>query len=275
MGGRIVIITGASSGIGAAAAQAFGRSGDRVVLAARRRDRLEEVAAGIPGALVVTADLTRREDIARVVGEATARYGGIDVLVNNAGLGRYDWLERLPEDDIVAQVGVNLIAPILMARAVLPGMLARRRGVIINVGSVACKIATPTMSIYNATKFGLDGFSEALRREVGSQGVQVCVIYPGPVDGTELGRGRRTAGAGLTMAGAHLRSQRWLRTDTGRVARAIVGLADRPRPSLVIPSIYRVAMRVNSLAPALVDRLVSRAARRAREHAPPVGGQSM
>jgi short-subunit dehydrogenase len=274
MGGRTVIITGASSGIGAAAAQAFGRAGDRVVLTARRVDRLREVAAGLPEALVVEADLSRPEDIARVVAEARARYGGVDVLVNNAGLGRYDWLERLPEDDIVAQIDVNLTAPILMTRAVLPAMLARRRGVIINVGSVAGRIATPTMSIYNAGKFGLDGFSEALRREVGSQGVMVCIISPGPVEGTEFGRSRRAPGAGLSMAGARWRSQRWLRTDAARVAQAIVGLADRPRPRLVVPAIYAVAMAINSLAPSLVDRLVSRAARRAREPAPPGGAQS-
>ena len=269
MSGRTVIVTGASSGIGAAAAQAFGRAGDRVVLTARRLDRLQAVASGLPDTLVVAADLSRGEDIHRVVAEAAARYGPVDVLVNNAGLGRYNWLEQLTEDDIRTQIGVNLVAPILMTRAVLPDMLERRRGVIINVGSVACKIATPTMSIYNAAKFGLDGFSEALRREVGSQGVHVCVIYPGPVDGTELGRDRREKNVGLTMARGRLRNQRWLRTDTERVARAIVGLADRPRPSLVTPAIYSVGITVNAMNPSLVDRLVSRAARRARETAPP------
>lgn len=264
MSGRTVIVTGASSGIGAAAAQAFGRAGDRVVLTARRLDRLQAVASGLPDALVVAADLTRREDIARIIAEAVGRYGAVDVLVNNAGFGQYNWLEQLAEDDIRAQIGVNLIAPILMTRAVLPDMLARHRGVIINVGSVAGKIATPTMSIYNATKFGLDGFSEALRREVGPQGVHVCVISPGPVDGTELGRVRREKSVGLAMAGGRLRSLRWLRTDTERVARAIVGLANRPRPSLVVPAIYSVGITVNSMIPSLVDRLVSRAARRVR-----------
>jgi len=274
MSGRTVIVTGASSGIGAAVAQAFGRAGDRVVLTARRLDRLQAVASGLPDALVVAADLTRREDIARVIAEAVGRYGAVDVLVNNAGFGQYNWLEHLAEDDIRAQIGVNLIAPILMTRAVLPDMLARHRGVIINVGSVAGKIATPTMSIYNATKFGLDGFSEALRREVGPQGVHVCVISPGPVEGTELGRVRREKSVGIAMAAGRLRSLRWLRTDTERVARAIVGLANRPRPSLVVPAIYSVGITVNSMIPLLVDRLVSRAARRVRQSAPAGGARS-
>ncbi|MDR7521957.1 MAG: SDR family oxidoreductase [Armatimonadota bacterium] len=256
MSGRTVIVTGASSGIGEATARAFGRAGDRVVLAARRVDRLNQLAAELPESLVVQADLTRSEDVARVVESALARYGTIDVLVNNAGLGRYDWLERLPEEAIQTEIQVNLVAPILLTRAVLPSMQAQRRGVIINVGSVAGKIATPTMAIYNASKFGLEGFSEALRREVGPQGIRVCVIYPGPVQGTEFGAKRSGPRLGVT-------GPRWLRTSTDRVAHAIVGLADRPRPRLVLPWIYRVAIAVNLLVPGLVDTLVSRAARRA------------
>ncbi|MBI3998662.1 MAG: SDR family oxidoreductase [Armatimonadetes bacterium] len=264
MSGRTVIVTGASSGIGEATARAFGRAGDRVVLAARRVERLQQLAAELPESLVVPADLTRSEDVARVASEALARYGRIDVLVNNAGLGKYDWLERLPEEDIRAEIAVNLIAPILLTRAVLPAMLAQRRGVVINIGSVAGKIATPTMSIYNATKFGLDGFSEALRREVGPQGVHVCVIYPGPVAGTEFGA-KTAKGAGLTAAGSRWRRLPGLRTSTDRVARAIVDLADRPRPGRVVPGVYGVGIAINALLPSLVDLLISRVARRARD----------
>jgi len=262
MSGRTVIVTGASSGIGEATARAFGQAGDRVVLAARRVERLQQLAAALPDSLVVPADLTKSEDVTRVAAAALARYGRIDVLVNNAGLGRYDWLERLPEEDIRAEIQVNMIAPILLTRAVLPAMQAQGRGVIVNVASVAGKISTPTMSIYNATKFGLDGFSEALRREVGPQGIRVCVIYPGPVAGTEFGA-KRTKGAGLSAVSSRVRRLPGLQTSTARVAQAIVGLADHPRPRMVIPGIYNVAIALNSLLPALVDVFVSRAARRA------------
>ena len=274
MSGKAVIVTGASSGIGAAVARAFGRAGDRVVLAARRLDRLQAIAETLPDALAVAADMSQVEDIGRVVSAASTRFGAVDVLVNNAGVGRYDWLERLTEEDIHEQICVNLTAPILMTRAVLPMMLARGRGVIINVSSVAGKIGTPTMSIYNATKFGLDGFSEALRREVGPMGVHVCVVYPGPVDGTELGRSRRPKNVGLAMASGRLRGLRWLRTDTERVAQAVVGLADRPRASLVVPAIYSVAITVNSMCPPFVDRLVSRTAKRLRQSVPPDGARN-
>jgi NAD(P)-dependent dehydrogenase (short-subunit alcohol dehydrogenase family) len=100
MSGRAVIVTGASSGIGAAVARAFGRAGDRVVLAARRLDRLQAIAETLPDALAVAADLSQVEDIGRVVSAASVRFGAVDVLVNNAGVGHYDWLERLTEDDI-------------------------------------------------------------------------------------------------------------------------------------------------------------------------------
>jgi short-subunit dehydrogenase len=262
MSGRVVIVTGASSGIGDITARAFGRRGDRVALVARRADRLEALAAEIPDSLPVPADLSRGDEIARVVDAVEARLGAVDVLVNNAGLGRYDWLERLPEDDIQSQMQINLIAPILLTRAVLPGMLRRGRGVIINICSVAGKVGTPTTSIYNAGKFGLDGFSQAMRREVLGRGVEVCVVYPGPTAGTEFGTHARRVS--LRVA-----SPAWLRTDSERVARVVVGLADRPRARTVLPWPYRAVIAVNELWPSLVDRLVARAAERAREAGPP------
>jgi short-subunit dehydrogenase len=257
MSGRTVIVTGASSGIGEAAARAFARARDRVVLVARRADRLEALAAGLPESLAVPADLTSPEDITRVVAAALARYGSIDVLVNNAGVGRYGWLERLSDGDVGDQIAVNLTSPILMARAALPAMQRQGRGVIINVCSIAGKVGTPTTSIYNATKFGVDGFSQALRREVLPQGIHVCVVYPGPTAGTEFGARARTTG--LRVA-----SPSWLRTSTEVVADVIVGLADRPRARRVVPWPYNAIIAINALWPGLVDLLVSRAAARAR-----------
>lgn len=261
MSGRTVIVTGASSGIGEAAAKAFARAGDRVVLTARRVERLEQLAAGMPETLIVPADLTKAEDITRIVFETLARYDRIDVLVNNAGLGRYDWIERLSDADIRTEIAVNLMAPILLTRAVLPSMLARRSGVIINVGSAAGRIATPTMAIYNATKFGLDGFTEALRRELRPRGIHLCVIYPGGVAGTEFGDQSKRASLGLT-------TPRWLLVTADQVAREIVGLADRPRARRVIPAIYGAAMALNALLPSLVDFVVMRATRRAQAARP-------
>lgn len=256
MAGRVVIVTGASSGIGEATARAFGHAGDRVVLVARRVERLESLARELPDALVAPADLTKSDDIARVIDQTLGRYGQIDVLVNNAGVSRYDWIERIAEEHIRTEIAINLIAPILLTKAVVPVMLTRRQGVIINVGSVAGRIAAATMSIYNTTKFGLDGFSDALRRELGPHGISVCVIYPGGVAGTEFGRDRPVQLGVTTPA--------WLRLSTEEVAHAIVGLADHPRPHLVLPWIFRLAIGVNVLLPGLVDAVVMRTVRRAR-----------
>ncbi|MDI6771606.1 MAG: SDR family oxidoreductase [bacterium] len=261
MSGRTVIVTGASSGIGEATARAFGRAGDRVVLVARRAERLAQLAAEIHDSLVLPADVTRREDIARIVEAALARYGTIDVLVNNAGLGRYDWLESLTEDEILTQIEVNLVAPILLTRAVLPVMQAQGRGVIINVGSVAGKIATPTTTIYNASKFGLEGFSEALRREVRPGGIHVCVVTPGPVSGTEFSARRKPNPL-------RVKGPRWLRTNTVRVAEAIVGLADRPHPRRVLPWPYGAMIALNTVLPSVVDRLVLHLTRRRLRNIP-------
>lgn len=259
MSGRTVIVTGASSGIGEATARAFGRAGDRVVLTARRVDRLERLAGELPGSLVIQADLAKSEDISRIISGALDRFEAIDVLVNNAGLQRYDWFERLSGDDIRAEIDVNLLAPILLTRAVLPSMLARRRGVIINVASIAARIGTPTTAIYNATKFGLSGFGEALFRELRPRGVDVCTLYPGFVRGTEFGKTKR-----VEMA---VKTPPWLRLTVERVADEIVKLADRPRPRRIVPWFFTPVVAINSLLPSVVDAVVMRAARRVR-HAP-------
>lgn len=256
MAGRVVIVTGASSGIGEATARAFGRAGDRVVLTARRVERLERLASELSDALVVPADLSRSADIARIVDETLARYGRIDVLVNNAGQGKYDWFEMLTEEDIRKEIEVNLIAPILLTRAVVPVMLERRRGVIINIGSVAGRIGTPTMAVYNTGKFGLDGFSQALARELQPLDIHVCIIYPGSVAGTEFGRERRV--------NLGVKTPSWLRVTAEQVAKEIVALADRPKPRRVIPGIYGAAAAINALLPSLVDAVVTRRARQAR-----------
>lgn len=256
MSGRVVIVTGASSGIGEATARAFGARGDRVVLVARREDRLRQLAASLPDSLPIPADLTKPEEPFRIVDAVAARYGQIDVLVNNAGLGHYNWTDTLDVEDVRAEVAVNLIAPILMARAAVPLMLRRGRGVMINVSSIAGLIATPTTAVYNATKFGLRGLTEAFRRELGPQGIAVCGIYPATVEGTEFRRDRRPA-TGYLMP-------KWLRISTQKVAAAIVALADRPRPFVVLPQVFRIVVVINTLAPGLIDRLAARMVRRTR-----------
>lgn len=251
--GKVVIVTGASSGIGEAAAREFGRQGARVVLAARRVERLETLAQEIESmntaaaTLVVQADLTKLEDIKELISKTIEKFGRVDVLVNNAGFGRLDWLENLdPVKDIQAQFDVNVMGVIQTTRQVLPIMMQQRSGQIINMCSMAGLVGTPTYTIYSATKHAVHGFSESLRREVKPWGIDVSMIYPGGVK-TEFqshaGIKRKT---GATTPDALLLSAE----DVGR---AVVQLARRPRPMWIIPWAWTVSMWMNRNLNWLVD----------------------
>ena len=252
--GKVVIITGASSGIGAAAALRFAREGCKTVLAARRMERLEQLAAQIREAggqaRPVPMDVSQPAQIEAMVGSALDAFGGIDVLFNNAGFGRLDWLEALdPIEDIQAQLSVDLLGVILTARAVLPQMYRQRRGHIINMASMAGWIAPPLYTIYSAGKFGVRGFSEALRREALPKGVRVSVIYPGSVR-TEFG-----LHVGGSAAKRRFKTPAWLTLSADDVARAVVGLARHPRREVISPWFMILTKFLNAHLSALSDRV--------------------
>jgi hypothetical protein len=175
------------------------------------------------------------------------QYQQIDLLVNNAGFGRLDWLEGLkPIEDVKAQIQVNLLGLIWTSQAVLPHMIERRSGHIINMASLAGWVAPPTYSIYAATKFGVRGFTEALRREVSPYGIHVSGIYPGAVD-TEFGtqaRIRRKTG---------MSTPKRMRLTADEVAQAVLRLAQRPRRAVILPGYMRWVVALNGLFPGLVD----------------------
>lgn len=252
----VLLVTGASSGIGAATVRLFAREGYRVVLAARRQERLQELVDEIQArggeALSVATDVSLFEDIQQMVDAAMARFGQIDVLLNNAGFGRLDWLEELdPQKDIQAQIQVNLLGTILTSQAVIPGMIERRSGHIINVCSLGGYVAAPTYTAYAASKFAVRGFTEALRREVGIYGISVSAIYPGSVTtefSEKAGIRRKT---GVTTPES-------LRLSPEEVAQAIMSLVRSPRRDLVIPWPMRLVVWFNTLFPGLVDLIVER-----------------
>jgi short-subunit dehydrogenase len=251
--GKVVIVTGASSGIGEATARQFGREGAQIVLAARRVDRLEalakEIAVSGSGSetLVVAADLSKLEDIQSMIDQTLQKYGRIDVLVNNAGFGRLDWLENLdPVKDIEGQFAVNVLGVVQTTRLVLPVMIKQRSGHIINMCSMAGLVGTPTYTIYAASKHAVHGFSEALRREVKPWGIDVSLIYPGGV---------------VTEFGQHAGIKRKTKTTTPKflllsaddVGRAVVRLVRRPRAMWIIPWPWAVTALINKLFPGFVD----------------------
>jgi hypothetical protein len=250
---KVVIITGASSGFGEEAARLFAQAGCRVVLAARRLDRLQKLAGEIQSAggeaIAIPMDVTSRADVDLMVTSAIDLYGRIDILFNNAGFGRLDWLENLDAArDIETQVNVNLLGVIQVTRAVLPYMLKQAHGHIINMSSVAGWIAIPMYSIYAATKFGVRGFTDALRREVSPFGIKVSGIYPGPAH-TEFGQhtGRSS------NAKRSLNVFKGLSMTSEYVARRVVELARHPRRVVIIPWWYRIVIGLDLLFPYLVD----------------------
>jgi len=187
----VVIITGASSGIGEKAAIKLAEQGYRVVIAARRKNRLEEIAEQIREiggeVLPVQLDLSQVDQIRDLVERTKNVFGRIDILVNNAGSARHLWLdEQSLEEDIQTQLQVNLIGMIQLSRLVLPDMVLEGSGQIIHISSVASWVGVPTYSIYNASKFGSRGFLASLRRELKGTGVIISEIFPGAVD-TDFG----------------------------------------------------------------------------------------
>ncbi|MER8805964.1 SDR family NAD(P)-dependent oxidoreductase [Mesorhizobium australicum] len=189
LAGKVALVTGASSGIGEATAAALAAAGARVAVAARRVERLEALAARIEKiggtALRIEADVTSSDDVAAMVGRVVAEWGQLDILVNNAGVMLLSPAAEATLDDWRHMVELNLLALMGVTKAALPHLKAAK-GHIVNVSSVAGRVANPGASGYAATKFGVVGFSESLRREVYADKVRVTVIEPGLVR-TELG----------------------------------------------------------------------------------------
>jgi len=186
--GKVVVVTGASSGLGEAAARLLAAEGARVALGARRADRIEALAQELGGegrALAVATDVADRAAVQRLVDRAIERFGRVDVIINNAGLMPQSRFEALKVDDWDRMVDVNLKGVLYGIAAVLPQMTAQKSGHIINVSSVAGHRVGPGSGVYAATKHAVRALSEGLRQEMTPHNVRVTIISPGAV-ATEL-----------------------------------------------------------------------------------------
>ncbi|MBC6462774.1 SDR family NAD(P)-dependent oxidoreductase [Actinomadura sp. HBU206391] len=233
-----VLITGASSGIGAATARAMAGAGARLVLAGRDRRRLDAVAAETRGH-PVTADL------ATGAAELAAVAEPVDVLVGNAGVGWAGPLTRMPDEAIERLIAVNLTAHILLTRLLLPGMVARGRGHIVFVASIAGAVGVREEAVYSATKAGLIVFAEGLRHELSEIGVSV--VLPGVVDTPFFDR-----------RGAPYARRRPEPIPAERVARAIVSAVERDLAESYVPGWLRLPARLRGAAPEVFRILVRR-----------------
>jgi uncharacterized protein len=234
------LITGANGGIGQAIARALHRAGARLVVSGRRADALRALADET-GARVIVADLSKREDVTRLAAEA----GDVDVLVANAALPASGPLLDFTEEEIDRALDVNLRAPVALARSLAPGMVARGRGQIVLISSLAGKVASPGTSLYSATKFGLRGFALGLREDLAPAGVGVTGVYPGFI---------RDAGM-FAESGATLPAGLGTRTPEDVAAAVLRAVRENPTEIDVASLEQSLGALLGSLSPAISSRL--------------------
>jgi NAD(P)-dependent dehydrogenase (short-subunit alcohol dehydrogenase family) len=239
--GRVWFITGASSGFGRSLAEEVLKAGGRVVATARKPEQLEWLPEKDPAtALVLALDVTRESSITEAVDGALKRFGRIDVLVNNAGYGLAGAIEEATEAEFMPVFETNVFGLIRVTRAVLPYLRKQRSGHILNLSSIGGLTGAPGWGYYNASKFAVEGFSEALAAELAPLGVHVTIIEPGPFRTDFLGRSGVEAKqripdynttAGKTREYFHEQAGKQ-RGDPVRAVRAMIEVVDSPNPPL-------------------------------------------
>lgn len=252
--GKIVVITGASSGLGTEAAFMVARRGGIPVLLARRVDKLEEVARHIPTEhLLVPCDVSDAESVRRAFALIEERYRRIDVLINNAGFGVFEWFAEMPIEQFAEMMNVNYMGIVHCTKAVLPVMQRQRAGHIVNVASVAGKIATKKTVAYSATKHAVIGFSNALRLELHGSGIGVSVINPGPIATNFF---ERADPSGQYMR--NLGKMKGVVLEAHAVAEQMLRAVERNRAEITMPWFAGVGVKLAQLFPRLFEKITQR-----------------
>ncbi len=220
---KVLLITGASSGFGRLAAQRAAEQGYRVVVTARRAEKLDELVREVEAAggaiLSVPGDITDEQHQQHLLDAALERFGQLDVLVNNAGIPLPGSFADTPLDDLRQQWQTNVMSIVTLTKRALPALM-KSKGVVINIGSTAGRFSLPIWGMYFPTKVAVASISDTLRRELRPYGVRVALVEPGPYDTEFMSRTGNADGGGL---------------PADQVARAIVRLAEHPRRTTVVP----------------------------------------
>ena len=239
---KAVVVTGASRGIGAAVAVAAAAKGARVGVLARTADDLDAVVSRLGGrGAAAVADVGNAGALADAISTLEGEIGPVDVLVANAGIGQYGPFADIEAEEIERLVHVNVLGTIYAIRAVLPGMIARRRGHIVTMGSIAGRIGSPFEAVYSATKFAGVGLTEALAVEVEPYGIGVSIVNPGPVE-TSFGEAR----------GHPYDRERPKPVSAEVVAKAVVDAVERDKHEVYVPRSFGAAVAVRHLVPPLL-----------------------
>ena len=250
---KVVVITGASSGIGEAAALKFSKKGAKIVLVARRKDKLLEVENKIKefsqSTLVCQCDVSNKEEVNLMSKIVLDKFGRIDILVNNAGFVIYGKVNELTSEEIVSQMETNYFGMIYCTKAFLPQMLKQHSGHIVNVASVGASFSVPGVSSYCATKFAMLGFSEGLRHELYGTGVGLTVVSPIMVR-TPLFEHPSFANFSKFSTGISLSSE--------TVAKTIIKASNSSRLEIVVPTVARAAIWFKQTFPFLINPIIGR-----------------
>lgn len=247
---RVILLTGASAGIGASVARELARRGYNLVLTARREDRLRQLADELVGlseplaknqaarspieVLIVPCALEDPATPEHLISETIKRFGRLDGLINNAGFGLPTLFADADPTDVRRQLEVNFVAPLMLSRHALPHLL-ETRGTIINIGSAISCLANSALGAYGATKAGLAYWNDALRRELNHKGVRVCLVEPGPVKTEFFSALEKLAPAGGEYNPLLDAPAPWMSAQVDEVARRIVRLLEHPRRRLSVP----------------------------------------
>lgn len=255
--GVVGILTGASRGIGAGLAEGLARKGVNLALAARSKDDLEEVADRVRQhgveAIAVPTDISNRSEREALIARTVEQLGPIDLLLNNAGLEIPGYSQELDPDDIDQAIHVNLTSLVQLSRLVLPEMVARKRGHICNIASVAGKVARPYAVVYAATKHGVVGFSWSLRAELAEHGVEVTTICPGYVSEVGMYADRRSK-LGFGKAPNALKE-----VSLKQVVEATLDAIETNRAETIVGSfVFRIAAVAHAISPDFAIRAARR-----------------
>lgn len=258
---KIILITGASNGIGKRLAIDLAHRGAVIVASGRSPERLEaalsEIRRASPRSIAFRCDVGARDDVHAMVGNALDAFSAIDILINNAGIGMRKPFAETPLETIEEINRTNYLGAVYCTHAVLPSMLARGRGHIVNISSIAGHIGTLNMAAYCASKFAMNGWSESLYHELRPRGIHVSVVCPGPVK-TDFNR---------SFAGSEPKSPEFMIISAESVAQTVIGAIEKQRFEVITPRSLAAICALRRFMPRLF-RAASQRAFRARASAP-------
>ena len=264
LAGKVVLITGASLGIGEALAKVFAEEGAKLALAARSLDKLKTLAASLPTeAIALQADMAQPAQIRAMVDKTVEHFGRIDILINNAGVGMYASIADMKPEQFEQLVATNWLGPVHAVQAVVPHMRQQGGGQIINISSVAGKVAIPWMGAYCSSKFALNALSDSLRMELRPDNIHVLLVCPGRIKTPFTQNAYKDFETRPLYPGG---------ISAERLARAILRASLRNKREIMIPRDNRLFEWFHNLIPSVVDRVMVRILQRQMRPKPNVRG---